>query len=69
MFVIGSIAGQAASGVGFIATSIAVGGFLAHAKPALARDPEPELRRATVEGGLYGLLFAVILIVVSGLKA
>lgn len=40
---------------GLVTASILIGGFLAHAKPALAGKEEAELRRATVVGGLVGL--------------
>jgi hypothetical protein len=60
-----SILSQLSTAGGFLATSIAVGGFLAHAKPALARGEDSELRRATVIGGLSGLVFAAIVIGVS----
>lgn len=69
MVVVASILDQVATGGSFIATSIAVGGFLAHAKPALAREADAELRRATVGGGLGGLAFAVIVLGVSALMA
>jgi hypothetical protein len=53
--VAGSIITELSSTAGLIAAAMAVGGFLAHAKPALARQHEAELRRATVIGGLIGL--------------
>jgi hypothetical protein len=65
--VIGSIASQFASGFGLTAAAIAVFGFLAHAKPALAGASERRLRSATVIGGLGGFVFAVLVVVLSAL--
>jgi hypothetical protein len=67
MFVIASIFSYAAAGVGFMAASIAVGGFIAHVRPTLARQGDRELRFATVVGGLCGLVIAILVIGVSGL--
>lgn len=56
---------QSATIVGLLAGSIAVGGFLGHARPSMSEVPEPELRRDTTMGGLYGMVVAVGLIVLS----
>jgi hypothetical protein len=50
-----------------MAAGIAVCGFLAHARPALAGKDDAELRQATVVGGLGGFLAAVTMIVISAL--
>jgi len=60
-----SILGDSAAGAGVIATGMAIGGFLAHARPALARAPEAELRASTARGGLIGMTFGVGVIVLS----
>lgn len=62
MLDVGSVVDTAAAGAGFMAASIAVGGFVAHAKPALSEQPDHKLRYATVVGGLCGLAIAVLLI-------
>jgi hypothetical protein len=54
------------TGAGLMAAGIAVCGFLAHARPALAGKSESDLRRATVIGGLGGFAAALALIVLSG---
>jgi hypothetical protein len=51
--------------LGLMAAGIAVFGFLAHAKSALAGRDEAELRRLTVAGGVVGWFTAVALILVS----
>jgi hypothetical protein len=63
--VFGSAVNQFAALAGLMAASIAIGGFLAHAQPALAGEHESELRRATVAGGLYGLAVATLLTAIS----
>jgi hypothetical protein len=60
---VGSILAELSSAAGFAAATMALCGFLAHAKPALAREQESELRRATVLGGLTGLSLAVSIVV------
>jgi hypothetical protein len=56
---------QSATIVGLLAGSIAVGGFLGHARPSLASEPDTELRRATTTGGLIGLGVALLLMALS----
>jgi hypothetical protein len=63
--IFGEIVSQFATAMGFIAATIAVCGFLAHAEPALARDDESDLRRATAAGGLFGFAVAAAVIVAS----
>jgi hypothetical protein len=65
--VVGSIASQFATGFGMMAAAIAVCGFVAHAGPALSGGGERRLRKATVIGGLAGLLVSVFVIVLSAL--
>jgi hypothetical protein len=56
-----------AASSGLLATSILIGGFLAHARPAIAGESEPRLRRATALGGLAGLVAMLLLLLVLGL--
>jgi hypothetical protein len=56
---------QSATIVGLLAGSIAVGGFLGHARPSMSGAPEAELRRDTTVGGLIGMGLAMGLIVLS----
>jgi len=65
MMLVDSIVLQLATATGFLAAAIAVGGFVAHAGPAIAGREDSELRRRTAIGGLYGLAVAVLLIVAS----
>jgi hypothetical protein len=58
VLVTGSLLVGATTEVGLIAGSIAVGGFLAHAGPALRGHSEGQLRVATVRGGLLGIAAA-----------
>jgi len=55
MFGTGSILDQFAALFAFLATAMALGGFLGHARPALRGESENELRRATARGGLFAL--------------
>jgi hypothetical protein len=61
----GTLVSNVTTGAGLMAAGIAVCGFLAHARPALAGKPESELRRATVIGGLGGFVVALALIALS----
>ena len=56
---------QFAAAAGLLAAGIGVGGFILHVGPALAESEEWEVRRATVAGGLAGLLIAIGLVVLS----
>lgn len=56
---------QFATATGFSAAAIAVGGFVAHARPAITGKPDAALRRRTAAGGLCGLAFALLVIVGS----
>jgi hypothetical protein len=52
--------------MGFLAASIAVGGFLLQALPTLNRRSDQEVRAAAVTGGLVGFFFAgLVMVVVS----
>lgn len=62
---VGSILSHASAVCGFMATSIAVGGFLAHVRPALGGAGDSELRYATVAGGLIGLVVAILVTAIS----
>jgi hypothetical protein len=63
--VFGSLVGGAATLTGLVAAAIAVTGFLAHAGPALAGKSDDNLRRATVIGGLIGVVWATVIILLS----
>jgi hypothetical protein len=65
MFVVGSLFSNVATGTGFAATAIAVGGFLFHVTPALSGATDDELRWATVVGGLIGFGIAMLVILLS----
>lgn len=56
------IVSRFATGAGFMAAAIAVGGFLAHVQPFLRGRNDQAVRVATVVGGLGGLVFAAGLI-------
>jgi hypothetical protein len=62
-----SIVDEFATGVGLLAGLIAVGGFLAHIRPALSGASETDLRGATVTGGVVGLVFGLFVIVLSAI--
>lgn len=68
MVPVGSIVGDGAAGVGLVAGMIAIGGFLAHAKPVFKRDEESEIRIATVMGGLGGLAIACLMVTIQYLS-
>ena len=55
----------AATVSGLTAALVAVGGFIAHARPALSGADERRVREATVVGGLGGLVLAALAIFVS----
>jgi hypothetical protein len=61
----GLILERSALAVGFLAATIAVGGFLSRSQALLADAPEDELQRRAVTGGLYGVLFDLALIIVD----
>jgi hypothetical protein len=65
MLAVVSFVSDLATGTGLLAGVIAIGGFLAHARPVLSGAPEPEIREATVRGGLIGLLIGSLVIVLS----
>jgi hypothetical protein len=65
---IGSIISDAASGVGFIAATIAVCGFLGQVGPALKRQEDEEVRAATVVGGLVGLFAAAAAVIIEMMR-
>jgi hypothetical protein len=62
---VGSIVSNAASTVGFIAASIAVGGFLLQAPPTLKRRNDQDVRAAAVGGGLIGLFVATAILIIG----
>lgn len=58
---------RSATVAGFMAAAIAVGGFLAHAGPALTGKDERRLRRAVVIGGLWGVAGVIFVVVLSAI--
>jgi hypothetical protein len=65
--VVATLLDQSATATGFIAAAIAVGGFLAQAVPTIVARDEKRLRRLTVAGGLWGIVGAVSVIVLSAI--
>ena len=63
--IVGSIVDNVTTGAGLMAASIAVCGFLAHARPAIAGKDEMELRRATAIRGLTGCAAALFVIAIA----
>jgi len=55
MLPVGSIIEDGATVMGFMAATIAVGGFLGHAGPVLRNAGEAAIRFGTVVGGICGL--------------
>jgi hypothetical protein len=67
MFFVATLVSQSASIIGLMAGAIGVGGFLGHARPALAGWTEAEVRRAMVVGGLWGVAGVAVIIVLSAI--
>ena len=67
MLVAATLLDRSATVAGFMAAAIAVGGFLAHAGPALARRSAERLQRAVVIGGLWGAAGAICIVVLSAI--
>ncbi|HWC49937.1 MAG TPA: hypothetical protein VG448_13740 [Solirubrobacterales bacterium] len=63
MLPVGSFVSNVAGSVGFMAASIAVGGFLLQAVPTLNRRKDQDVRAAAVIGGLAGFIIAVAIII------
>ncbi|HEU5104961.1 MAG TPA: hypothetical protein VFU11_03895 [Solirubrobacterales bacterium] len=63
--IVATLMSYATSAAGLTAAAIAVGGFLAHVRPALSGADEQQLRRATVRGGIWGSGIALMVIVLS----
>jgi hypothetical protein len=61
----GGLLSQSTTIVGLLAGWIAVGGFIGHVRPSLSGGSDSELRHATTIGGLVGLGFALLLVVIS----
>jgi len=61
--VMATLLDRSATVAGLMAAAIAVGGFLAHAVPALAGWDEKTLRQITVIGGLWGVGGAIAVVV------
>lgn len=63
----GVILERTALATGFLAAMIAVGGFLARAQALLGRRTSAELQRRTAIGGLLGLIFGALIVVVDAM--
>jgi len=63
----GVILERTALATGFLAAMIAVGGFLARTQALLGRRPPAELQRRTAIGGLLGLVFGVLIVLVDAM--
>jgi glucokinase len=61
VILVASILNDAPADAGFMAASIAIGGFLAHAQPVLSGRSERAVKIATVLGGLSGLGIAALI--------
>jgi hypothetical protein len=61
----GVILERTALATGFLAATIAVGGFLARAQALLWGDASAQLQRRTAMGGLLGLIFGVLIVIVD----
>jgi uncharacterized membrane protein len=59
------IIAQFAAATGFMAAAIAVGDFVARARPAMVGESERKLRRLTAAGGAFGLA-VVVLVTILG---
>ena len=60
MLRVGTFLSDAVATSGFLAATIAIGGFLGQAWPALRRKEDPAVRAATVVGGLIGMSAAAL---------
>ena len=65
MLPVGSLISDAATGVGLLAASIAVFGFLGQVQPALTHREDPAVRAATIVGGLLGLFVGISIIILE----
>jgi hypothetical protein len=60
--IIATLMNDSATVAGLTAAAIAVCGFLAHAKSAIAGRDEAELRQLTVMGGLAGFVMSLFIV-------
>jgi hypothetical protein len=63
--VVATLMSDSATAVGLMAAAIAVGGFIAHVRPALSGADGQRLRVVTVTGGLFGIAASALVIVLS----
>jgi hypothetical protein len=63
--VAGVILERGALTAGFLAATIAVGGFLGRARAIREVDEAADLQSHTVAGGLIGLAFGIVVVVVD----
>jgi uncharacterized membrane protein len=68
VFPVGSLTTDAAAGLGLMAVTIAVCGFLGQAPAALKREDDQSVRALTVIGGLVGLVIALLIMLVDLLR-
>ena len=62
---IATLLNYASSASGLTVAAIAIGGFIAHVRPALSGADEQRLRMATVKGGIWGSGIAMLVVVLS----
>jgi hypothetical protein len=61
----GTILERSALAIGLLAAAIAVGGFISRARAILLRHPVDNVERATMIGGVFGLLIALSVIILD----
>jgi hypothetical protein len=69
MVLVAPVVGELATCAGLLGATMALGGFIAHAKPVLSGASEEEIRRATIVGGVIGLVGSLSVVVLSSLIA
>lgn len=66
-FLAGVILERTALATGFLAATIAVGGFLSGTHALLKANEPQELQRPTAIGGVLGLLFGILIILIDAM--
>lgn len=67
MITFASLIVESTTGVGLAAGSVAVGGFIAHVTPVLQSKDDQAVQLATVIGGVGGLFYAAVVVVIDKL--
>jgi len=65
----GVILDRSALAAGFLAAMIALGGFLARAQSLLGAKCRADIRRSTAVGGLAGLWFGILIVLLDAIAA